>query len=393
MAAGNRLESRSDRHLLGIGKKVFYHYGRRDEVQRQSCWISDCNALSGGKPKFTVRRAPGGGVAVCDYFLTRHAIFDAIDTEARLTGVLSGATGQFFVRHPKDAVTSAQPKESLLVCKDAEDLVGYALRGDGQEAMAIKEEEACIACGDPESVRTVCGNAGDEVTLEAIGTCEVFENTVAQNRQAGQGCDPEFVRRLMIAFELAGIGSIGLKEGSDKVAAEAVCLRQDVEVTVLKMSEAMTCSNPERSVRCKEQRANEVVREAVGRGIAGCLSGGFDMGKTVRRARPHVPVKPRCEGEDDRTSKRAVGSGSIKLGPGRTWPETVQPVIFRSNPHGTVGRLNDATHLVIGKRWLFAKLPWTEGMQAGGLGADPEIVLRVFHDGQNRINAERRNRR
>src|SRR5580704_11738357 len=107
------------------------------------------------------------------------------------------------------------------------------------------------------------------------------------------------------------VGRMGLEQRSDEIAVKAVCPCKCDKPIVLPVCKAAACSDPKRTVVVHKKRADQVIGQAVSRGV-GLDFCAFEMVQAIGCADPNAVVGSRCQSEDD-VAKEA-GTGGKMLG-------------------------------------------------------------------------------
>ena len=144
--------------------------------------------------------------------------------------------------------------------------------------------------------------------------------------------------------------------------------------------------DPQRSVGIHQQRADEIVGQAVRRGERVDLAAA-NAAQPIRRAHPHVAVR-RGGQRQDHVAGQPVAHGVVAdrwpCPPRR--PHHVQPAAAGAHPQRPGAVFDNRGGVVGGKSIMRCQCFETliaQDVQAAGLGAHPEIALAVFHQGEN----------
>src|SRR5271170_1520670 len=137
---------------------------------------------------------------------------------------------------------------------------------------------------------------------------------------------------------------MGLEHGSDKIAIKTVGPRECEELVVLPVRETAACADPERAVVAGKKGADEVIGQAVSRGVGFDDPCALDMVQAIGRANPYTVVGSRRRCEDDLAFETCAGRKTL----GVSGLPAVQAVAVGADPHGAVRSLRDGGNHMIG---------------------------------------------
>ncbi len=182
------------------------------------------------------------------------------------------------------------------------------------------------------------------------------------------------------------------EDGADEVAAQTVHARVAGELARCQMRQPVPGADPQRAVAVGVERADEVVRQAVGGGesldAAHCSIGSspVEQVESVGRADPQVAIGPAGEREDDVAGEAVRGGDVGEAGAGAA----VQPRPVGADPQLALGALKDTAHQVAGEPvagGVGGELLIPQQVEAAGVGAHPQIAFPVLVERQDAVDS------
>src|SRR5260370_22497988 len=144
------------------------------------------------------------------------------------------------------------------------------------------------------------------------------------------------------------------------------------------MGQGSACADPKGAVAVREEGADEVIGQAVGRGVR-CDLAVLDVVQAVGGSYPHAAVSAGSQREDYFAEKAVVCRAMLDL----AGLPAIEAVSVGSYPHAVIGGLRDGGDDVIAAGGRCGEVLLSKDVEAGGFRADPEISFLVLEEGED----------